>query len=141
LRRAPTPRAFGSHGAVPSCSAVARRTTCAGETAPPAAPVHHSRDRPRPQEAGASRPPLHQFGQVLDWYDDRSAIAHGGRAEFPEKEESRATFWLTHRLLPQALDWFANHPDQPLQDLETAIAALPEPPRDANGLYFADANL
>jgi hypothetical protein len=64
---------------------------------------------------------------VLDWYDLRSEIAHGSQLR-DESEEGKVLFWLATRLLPAALEWFAQHPDNPIRALDTAIAALSPSP-------------
>jgi hypothetical protein len=89
------------------------------------------RDELKPWMNGCS-----EWANVLHWYDLRSDVAHGGRTVISEQEASSATFWVTTRLLPQALEWFADHPGEPLADLEAAIVNLPDPPRDENGNYI-----
>jgi hypothetical protein len=69
-----------------------------------------------------------EWHHVLDWYDDRSDVVHSGRLASPDDEAGKALFWLVTRLIPEVLAWLAEHPDNPLSDLEAAIEALPEPP-------------
>lgn len=66
-----------------------------------------------------------EWHRVLDWYDTRSTIVHEGSTEVTDKEASRIIFWLTHHLLPGAMTFFAEHENDPLGELDAAIAALP----------------
>ena len=69
-----------------------------------------------------------EWHQVMDWYDARSGVAHGGAEPVDEEEASRVVFWLANDLVPAMLTWLAEHPADPLANLESAIAALPDPP-------------
>lgn len=62
-----------------------------------------------------------------NWFDLRSEIVHEG-APCDEKEASRVHYWMTRWLLPQAVTWLAEHPDNPVADLESAIRNLPTMP-------------
>jgi hypothetical protein len=67
--------------------------------------------------------------EVLDWYSARSQVVHEGET-VARTPASQLVFWLTHRLLPAALDWFAEHPDDPDGAMAIALAELPEAPAD-----------
>lgn len=69
-----------------------------------------------------------EWHHVLDWYSSRSDVVHGGGLQTADAEADKALFWLVTRLVPAALDWFAEHPVAPIAELEAAIQALPEPP-------------
>lgn len=75
---------------------------------------------------------------VLDWYSARSAVVHNGET-VDRKAARQLVFWLTHRLLPAALQWFADHPDEPNGALVAALAELPEAP--AEQLEYKDRYL
>ena len=68
--------------------------------------------------------PCTEFFGVLDLFDVRNRIVHGGRLGLMEKEKNRATWYITRWLLPQVLGWFADHPDAELAKLDGEIAAL-----------------
>lgn len=70
-----------------------------------------------------------EWHHVLDWYAARSQVVHEGQT-IPRKPASQMVFWLTHRLLPAALDWFAENPDDPDLAMSVALAQLPDPPVD-----------
>jgi hypothetical protein len=65
-----------------------------------------------------------QFFDVLDLYDDRSAVTHGGELGLSEREEIQATWFITAWLLLPVLRWMAGHPGADLDDLDTEIAAV-----------------
>lgn len=68
-----------------------------------------------------------EWFRFYDWFDLRSEIVHEG-APCDEKEASRVNYWMVRWLLPQALTWFAEHPDDPVSDLKSAIKLLPKMP-------------
>jgi hypothetical protein len=61
---------------------------------------------------------------VLDLFDARNRIVHGGRLGLTQKEQNGTTWYVSRWLLPQVLRWFADHPDAELTELDTEIAAL-----------------
>lgn len=69
-----------------------------------------------------------EWHNVLDWYSARSDVVHGGNLEAKDAEAAKALFWLVTRLVPAVLAWFAEHPAEPIAELEAAIEALPDPP-------------
>ena len=69
-----------------------------------------------------------EWHHVLDWYDDRSDVVHGGDLLAEEAEAGKALFWLVARLLPAVFRWLSDHPDDPISNLEAAIESLPDPP-------------
>jgi hypothetical protein len=68
--------------------------------------------------------PCTEFFRVLDLFDARNRIVHGGRIGLKEGEQSAATWFISRYLLPQVLRWFADHPDVELAELDADIAAL-----------------
>lgn len=70
-----------------------------------------------------------EWHRVLDWYDSRSAVVHHGH---PVSRENASPFvyWLLHDLIPQALRWFSEHPNESISALLAELARLPEPPAD-----------
>jgi hypothetical protein len=68
--------------------------------------------------------PCTEFFGVLDLFDARNGIVHGGRLGLTEKEKNRATWYISRWLLPEVLRWFADHPDAELAELDAEIAAL-----------------
>jgi hypothetical protein len=76
--------------------------------------------------------PCTEFFGVLDLFDARNEIVHGGRLGLTEKEKNRATWYISRWLLPQVLRWFADHPDAELTELDAEIAALAAQPPAAN---------
>jgi hypothetical protein len=70
-----------------------------------------------------------EWHHVLDWYSARSQVVHEGET-VGRKPAAQLVFWLTHRLLPAALEWFAAHPDDPDGAMASALAELPDPPID-----------
>ena len=76
--------------------------------------------------------PCTEFFGVLDLFDVRNRIVHGGRLGLTEQEKNRATWYISRWLLPQVLRWFADHPDTELAELDAEIAALAAQPPAAN---------
>ena len=68
--------------------------------------------------------PCTEFFNVLDLFDARNRIVHGGRLGLTEKEKNTATWFISRWLLPQVLRWFADHPNAELAELDAEIAAL-----------------
>jgi hypothetical protein len=69
-----------------------------------------------------------EWHRVLDWYNLRSEIVHGGSIQVSESQARSITYWLLHEVIPLALSWFAEHQTDPLGQLDDAIANLPAPP-------------
>jgi hypothetical protein len=69
--------------------------------------------------------PCTQFFDVLDLYDARNRIVHGGRLGLTERQQSQATWFIASWLLRQVLEWFAGHPDAELSALDAEIASVP----------------
>lgn len=66
-----------------------------------------------------------QFLDVLDLYDARNSLVHGGRIGLTESQQTQATWFIANWLLPQVLAWFADHPDAALTELDAEVASLP----------------
>lgn len=69
-----------------------------------------------------------QWLDVLGWYDIRSDVVHKG-GTVDRGDASRVTFWLVNRLLPTTLRWYATNSIEPHLAIESALRALPQPPR------------
>ena len=69
-----------------------------------------------------------EWRQVVEWYELRNAAAHGEGRSVEAKDASTAEYWVLHYLLEPILDWLRLHSDEPVDALEQAVAALPEPP-------------
>jgi hypothetical protein len=69
--------------------------------------------------------PCTEFFRVLDLFDARNRIVHGGRSSLTEQEQHRNTWFISRWLLPQVLRWFAEHPCAELAELDAEIGALP----------------
>lgn len=68
--------------------------------------------------------PCTEFFGILDLFDARNRIVHGGRIGLKENEQSAATWFIPRYLLPQVLRWFADHPGAELAELDAEIAVL-----------------
>jgi hypothetical protein len=65
---------------------------------------------------------------VIDWYDTRSEILHGGTShDLTTKDADAAEYWILHYLTTPILNWLTTHPDNPINDLERTLAHLPVP--------------
>lgn len=73
--------------------------------------------------AGTIRP-CTQFFDVVELYDARNKIVHGGSLGLTESQESQAARFIAAWLLRPVLQWFAEHPDADLSELYKEIAAL-----------------
>jgi hypothetical protein len=65
---------------------------------------------------------------AVDCYDLRSAIVHGARPDVDRKQIASQVHRVYRRLAIPILRWLADHPDDPIGDLNIAIAGLPEAP-------------
>jgi hypothetical protein len=65
---------------------------------------------------------------AVDYYEIRSALVHGTRPTVDRKEMASQVHRVYRRLAIPILQWLADHPDDPIGDLDKAIAGLPEPP-------------
>jgi len=64
---------------------------------------------------------------VVDWYDARSAVAHGGLNEVSKKESDKPEFWISHYLATPILLWLRDHPNDPMEDLRRLLDSQPDP--------------
>jgi hypothetical protein len=76
--------------------------------------------------------PCTEFFRVLDLFDARNAMVHGGRLGLGQKEQNAATWHISRWLLPQVLRWFADHPGAELAELDAQIAGVSAPPPAVN---------
>lgn len=106
------------------------RPTCPYLALDPALPADRKRLKQLRDRADADmRWRCSEWSDLLDRYDARSHVAHGGHPdEVVEKAGQRAAFWTLHYLLEPILEWLIDHPEDPLSDLDAVIARLPEPP-------------
>jgi hypothetical protein len=65
---------------------------------------------------------------TVDWYELRSDIVHGRRPEIDRREIANQVHRGYRRLAIPILRWLADHPDDPIGDLDAAIARLPDAP-------------
>jgi hypothetical protein len=65
---------------------------------------------------------------AIDCYELRSDIVHGRRRTVDSKEVASQVHRVYRRLAIPILRWLADHSDDPIGDLDAAIAALPEAP-------------
>lgn len=65
---------------------------------------------------------------AIDWYELRSDVVHGKRPEVDRREMARHVHRVYRRLALPILRWLADHPEDPIGDLDVAIAGLPTPP-------------
>jgi hypothetical protein len=95
---------------------------------------HDRHDRARMtalRKLGATDP-SYQCSEWLDfmeWYDLRSAAAHGEPLTADDNVASKALFRISHHLCEPILQWLSAYQDDPVGELEKAIAALLPPPR------------
>ncbi|MYG73644.1 MAG: hypothetical protein F4197_14375 [Acidimicrobiia bacterium] len=68
-----------------------------------------------------------EWHQVMDWYDARSAAAHGALNSVDAKHASSAEYCVLHYLMEPILNWLREHPQEPVADLEEVIDAIEEP--------------
>jgi len=61
---------------------------------------------------------------LIDWYDIRSGIAHGRPEGIEQREAEDLSFRSYRDYLAPLLKWFAEHPKNPLSDLEAEISDL-----------------
>jgi hypothetical protein len=73
-------------------------------------------------DTGQIAVPCTEFFKVLDLFEARNTIVHGGRLSVTEKEQSAATWFISRWLLPQVLRWFADHSGAELAELDAEIA-------------------
>lgn len=69
-----------------------------------------------------------EWQQVVQWYDLRNRAAHGEGRLVELKDASTAEYWVLHYLLEPILEWLRLHQEEPVEALEQAVAALPDPP-------------
>jgi hypothetical protein len=86
------------------------------------------RKRIKAMERDARADPAKRCSEWLDFldrYDDRCGVAHGEPGfEVPANDADGDLYWAIHWLLPAAIPWLLDHPNQPIDDLDTAISGL-----------------
>lgn len=68
-----------------------------------------------------------EWHRVVDWYDARNAVAHGGLHEVSKKESDQPEFWISHYLAEPILLWLRDHPDNPTEELQRLLDSQPDP--------------
>lgn len=68
-----------------------------------------------------------EWHRVTDWYDARSAVAHGGLNEVSEKEADQPEFWISHYLAEPILLWLRDHSTDPTGELQRLLDSQPDP--------------
>lgn len=62
---------------------------------------------------------------VVGRYADRSSIAHGDPShDIHPTDADSDLFWAIRRLLPSALAWLLDHPDEPMEQVDQQLARL-----------------
>jgi hypothetical protein len=69
-----------------------------------------------------------EWHRVVDWYDNRSEVVHGSGPVISYKEASSALYWVCRYLAEPILQWLADHETEPVEALESEMAALPPGP-------------
>ena len=69
-----------------------------------------------------------EWHRVVDWYDLRSDVVHGAGPTVTYKDASNALFWALKYLTEPMVCWLSEHPNDPVGDLDRAIADLPPAP-------------
>lgn len=65
------------------------------------------------------------FFDVMEIYDARNTLGHGGRLGLSATQADQATWFIPSILLRPLFSWFAEHPDAELAELDTEIDSLP----------------
>ncbi|MCP3913485.1 MAG: hypothetical protein GY713_21365 [Actinomycetia bacterium] len=68
-----------------------------------------------------------EWHRVMDWYDARSAVAHGELNEVSKKEGDQPEFWISHYLAEPILLWLRDHPSDPTGELQRLLNSQPDP--------------
>ena len=68
-----------------------------------------------------------EWHRIVDWYDARSAVAHGGLDEVTKKESEQPEYWISHYLAEPILLWLRDHPIDPAGDLGRLLDSQPDP--------------
>jgi len=68
-----------------------------------------------------------EWHRIMDWYDERSGPVHGDPSVVVESHASEAQYWVIHYLMEPIVGWLSTHPDDPITDLETAMAPITDP--------------
>ncbi|HEX2322304.1 MAG TPA: hypothetical protein VHJ18_25260 [Streptosporangiaceae bacterium] len=58
------------------------------------------------------------------WYDLRSSVAHGDDEPVTAEEASQAEYWIFMWAVEPLLQWLVEHPGNPVEELDQALAAL-----------------
>ena len=61
---------------------------------------------------------------VVSRYDTRSGMAHGNPEGTIPSEASRFAYWAYRQYVGPVLTWLTNHPDFPVEELDTEMASL-----------------
>lgn len=68
-----------------------------------------------------------EWMRIVEWYDNRSKTVHGRSLGHSSKFADTAQYWITTQLYQPILKWLADHPNDPIGDLERALNSLPRP--------------
>lgn len=66
--------------------------------------------------------------QVVSWFDQRAGFVHHGEATKSVGGTFAPDYWIYASLLTPILEWLKDHSDNPISDLDSVLAALPDPP-------------
>lgn len=68
-----------------------------------------------------------EWMRIVDWYDSRSKTVHGRSLGHSLELADTAQYWITTQLYQPILKWLAEHPSDPIGDLERALNTLSRP--------------
>jgi hypothetical protein len=69
-----------------------------------------------------------EWHRVVDWYDLRSDVVHGGGPNISMRDASNSLYWVARWLAEPILDFLKAHPADPIAALEREIESLPPVP-------------
>jgi hypothetical protein len=78
----------------------------------------------------SKQPPLYcaEWHRVVDWYENRSDVIHGGDLSTTYKSARLALYWALRNIVEPILTWLATEPVDPVPELIGEISSLPAPP-------------
>lgn len=68
-----------------------------------------------------------EWMRIVKWYDTRSTTVHGRSLGHSEGIADTAQHHITTRLYQPVIRWLADHPNNPIGDLEEVLNTLPRP--------------
>lgn len=80
-----------------------------------------------------------EWHRLTDWYDSRSEVVHGEVFAVEDRAAGNAEYWIAHYLAEPILEWLGEHEDSPIEDLESELNRIDDPPRWTEMLAALDA--